>query len=287
MLKQLILSATLSLGLVSAVSAAPAVWEVSDSDSKVWLFGSVHILPPNTRWRTPLFDETLKGAETVYFEADIGPLGIIGATIKMVTLGLQGPATPWTDRLTTDERKQLADAVEPLGFTVDTIGRFPPWIASQQIAAQLMDKQGFKADSGVDPGLEAELPKERKAYFETAAWQIGLLAGGSEDEQVQQLLDALPTLKDSGQKLNEMVDTWMKGNVDELAGAVDDDPDIANPAIKQKLLLDRNAKWVPTIEGLLRDNHLDLIVVGAAHLAGDGSVIDLLGKAGYSVKRIQ
>ena len=36
----------------TVVSAAPAIWEVSDSDSKVWLFGSVHVLPPAIAWRT-------------------------------------------------------------------------------------------------------------------------------------------------------------------------------------------------------------------------------------------
>jgi uncharacterized protein YbaP (TraB family) len=53
------------------------------------------------------------------------------------------------------------------------------------------------------------------------------------------------------------------------------------------MVRDRNAKWVTAITGLLADNHQDLIVVGAAHLSGDGSVIDLLGKAGFTVQRIQ
>ena len=30
-----------------------------------------------------------------------------------------------------------------------------------------------------------------------------------------------------------------------------------------------------------------MIVVGAAHLAGPGSVLDLLAKAGYTVTRVQ
>ena len=57
--------------------------------------------------------------------------------------------------------------------------------------------------------------------------------------------------------------------------------------LTQTLVLNRNQNWVATIEGLLRDNHKDLIVVGAGHLAGPGSVIDLLAKAGFTVQRIQ
>ena len=55
----------------------------------------------------------------------------------------------------------------------------------------------------------------------------------------------------------------------------------------KNLLTNRNANWVTAIEGLLKDNHDDLIVVGAGHLAGDGSVVDLLAKAGFTVQRIQ
>ena len=38
---------------------------------------------------------------------------------------------------------------------------------------------------------------------------------------------------------------------------------------------------------MLAQDRENLVIVGAAHLIGDGSVLDLLEKAGYDVERIQ
>ena len=96
-------------------------------------------------------------------------------------------------------------------------------------------------------------------------------------------VDTIATLP---KQLDEMAASWSSGDVDKLAGQLSDDPTM-DAAFTQTLLTNRNTAWVTTIEGLLKDNRNDLIVVGAGHLAGDGSVVDLLGKAGFTVQRIQ
>ena len=83
-----------------------------------------------------------------------------------------------------------------------------------------------------------------------------------------------------------MIDAWTNGDVDMLASLTAPKSEAETAAIEM-LLLQRNRNWMPTIERLLRENREDLIVVGAAHLAGAGSVLDLLEDAGYTVTRIQ
>ena len=64
-----------SVALLAAAvpaNAAPALWQVSDGNSKIWLFGSFHLLPPATEWRTDTFERTMAGADRVYFETDVG-----------------------------------------------------------------------------------------------------------------------------------------------------------------------------------------------------------------------
>ncbi|HWU81250.1 MAG TPA: TraB/GumN family protein, partial [Caulobacter sp.] len=58
-----------------AASAAPAMWEVRDKDSVVYLFGSMHVLRPEVRWRTTAFDRAYAAADRVWFEtrADLPP----------------------------------------------------------------------------------------------------------------------------------------------------------------------------------------------------------------------
>ena len=58
------------LGAAGAVGAAPALWVVRDADSEIYLFGTLHALSPQARWRTPAYDQAMARADTVWFEAD-------------------------------------------------------------------------------------------------------------------------------------------------------------------------------------------------------------------------
>jgi len=279
------LAALLFIGAPVAAEAAPALWQVSDADSSVWLFGSIHVLPPSVTWRTPTFDEVLKKADQVYFEADIGPLGQFGLILQSLTLGFTAH-DPWLDKLSAEQTATLEGAIAPLGLTTTQLGAFPPWLADAMIQEKVVEKQGYDPSLGVDMVLQSELPKEKKAYFETVAEQLKLLADDTEERQIQRLMITVDTVASIPKQLDEMAASWSAGEVDQLATQLSADPSM-DQGLTQTLVLDRNANWVTTIEGLLRDNHNDLIVVGAGHLAGNGSVIDLLAKAGFTVQRIQ
>ncbi|HEX4298169.1 MAG TPA: TraB/GumN family protein [Devosia sp.] len=288
--------ATALLGLVvlaafaSPAQAAPAMWEVSDGTHKVVLFGSVHVLPVGTQWRTPAFDAALAAAPEVYFETDIGPLGVLALTAKMVVLGFQSAGTSWVGQLTPAQLAELKPALAAIGMTPGQADRFPPWVAELQIAQGTITggKTGAAAPGpGVDAQLQTELPKQRKAFFETPGQDFDLLAGDPLSVQIAQLFQTI----ESGQPtaatgLDAVVSAWAAGDVADIATTLKstDPQDIAR---EQRLLFDRNRNWVPIIEGMLKAGDQDLIVVGAAHLAGDGSVLDLLGQAGYTVTRVQ
>ena len=49
------------------------------------------------------------------------------------------------------------------------------------------------------------------------------------------------------------------------------------------LTVDRNRKWIQDIENLLREQDDYLVVVGALHLVGKDSVVQLLEGKGYKV----
>ncbi|HWA17480.1 MAG TPA: TraB/GumN family protein, partial [Devosia sp.] len=142
---------------------------------------------------------------------------------------------------------------------------------------------------GVDSALQWELPKERKAYLETSTQQYDVLAAGSIPEQIDDLMRLLDGGHDGGDAadgLDTLLVAWQSGDVDAIASMFtesegDDAEDL------DRILYDRNANWIPAIEALLANNEQDLIVVGAAHLAGERSVLDLLEQAGYTVTRIQ
>ena len=56
------------------------------------------------------------------------------------------------------------------------------------------------------------------------------------------------------------------------------------PEVYAKMLVERNQEWVKHIENLSGQDSNSLVVVGAAHLVGDNSILELLKKKGFEVK---
>ena len=49
----------------------PALWTLSDEDTTIHLFGTVHLLRPDLDWRSPAFESAFAAADTVVFEVDM------------------------------------------------------------------------------------------------------------------------------------------------------------------------------------------------------------------------
>jgi hypothetical protein len=58
------------------------------------------------------------------------------------------------------------------------------------------------------------------------------------------------------------------------------------PSIYNKLFTRRNRNWIPEIKKLMNQHGDALIIVGAGHLVGKDSVIELMKKKGYKVSQL-
>jgi uncharacterized protein YbaP (TraB family) len=84
--------------------------------------------------------------------------------------------------------------------------------------------------------------------------------------------------------LDAMVAEWAEGDAVKLAEMMNES--MSDPALYQRLLVDRNANWADWIEQRLEQPGEVFIAVGAGHLAGRGSVQELLEGRGHTVTRI-
>src|ERR1051325_6430804 len=55
----------------AAPPAHPALWSVSDADTTIYLFGTIHLLPENYKWRTAKFDQAVAGSQQLVIETII------------------------------------------------------------------------------------------------------------------------------------------------------------------------------------------------------------------------
>ena len=285
-------SAIRLLGLLMGISAAapavaaPAMWEVRDADSAIWLFGSFHVLPEGLEWRTPLFDQTLADANKILFEADVRPGAMAELAVEAFARGIYTDGKLLSDFIDPAAEAKLREAASGLQLPVGSLLAMKPWFAANTISVSAMAAEGYKAE-GVEFVLQPDLPADRQAYLETGEQQLDILSGAPETEQLAMLGATLEELDAFPKMLGKMVSNWVEGTPDKLARLFLSEMGGFEDAFLERLIYQRNRNWIAPLESMLEQDEEALVIVGAAHLIGDGSVLDLLEQAGYRIERIQ
>ena len=118
--------------------------------------------------------------------------------------------------------------------------------------------------------------------METIEEQVEIFAHLSIDEQRHYVLYSLANVDNASSALDAMVSAWRTGDTNVLEQLLGKGLE-KFPNLYSKLTTDRNRKWLPTITGLLNDDHDYLVVVGALHLVGKDGIVELLQRQGYEV----
>ncbi len=267
----------------------PAIWRTGDDDTTIYLFGTVHVLPPELEWRNDVFNSIFKQADTVYFEADVDELdpqlGVIVAK-----LGFMPTGETLFDLLDEQQSKDLREALVQLNIAEAAVAKLRPWFASVMISNQFIVSSGQDPESGVEKRLipEAKLNGKFLRYFETAEEQLGFLAGLDDQVQIDMLIEGVRQIEEMPDLLKLMDEAWVNGDVDTLAEIIGSDQSLASEIVQEAILISRNRNWADELAVLTEEEEgVFFVAVGAAHLAGDASVVDLMRGKGYTAVRIQ
>lgn len=282
-LRHLPASVMLALGLATPALAEPALWRVSDADSDIYLFGSVHIFTKQVDWRTPQFDHILATADHVYFEVVMDVEAY--STITQVTLakGMFRDGRTLADVLSAADYARLGNAAVSVGTTVEALNHMQPWLATMT----LMNDAYPRTSAGVELLVDAEVAPGRKRGLETAAEQMGFLADLGMAEQVDNLMSTVEGIESGAMaQLEPMIEAWQSGDAAGLAEVIEGQVTARDRPMYDRLLTDRNRRWLTALEKLLADNDESLVIVGAGHLVGAEGVPALLEARGYTVERI-
>jgi uncharacterized protein YbaP (TraB family) len=122
--------------------------------------------------------------------------------------------------------------------------------------------------------------------LETNVEQLGFFDRLPEDAQRALLLGAIDQPQNMSAEFGQMLGAWARGDVNAIARTFNHDL-AASPELKEALIARRNANWSRWIEQRMAAPGSVMIAVGAGHLAGKDSVIDMLKKGGYRVRRVQ
>ncbi len=269
----------------SELPAQPPMWVVSDADSEITLYPTLHILPDGVEWKSEEMQKRLADAEEVWFEIKPGSQSDPNIQMTVVKLGFD-PTSSLLSKLNEDEIAKLESAIAPLGMTAQAVDPMKPWMASTLVGVGALMDKGFSPDAGVEAQLEPMVAGKKIRALETAEGQVEMLASMPEEVQLEMLRQSLADLDDTVELLNEMVQDWAVGNVEDLEDDLIDEMKAEYPAVYDIIFTNRNENWADQIEKEMQGSGTDFIAVGAGHLVGDDSVQAILKARGYTVKRL-
>lgn len=277
--------AVLCMVLPAQAWAKPPVWVVTDADSTIVLFGSVHLLPKDLDWRPRALTDALAKADDLWFEAPMDDASRLEAGRVALEKGFLPKGESLSSLLAKKDAERLSRVAANLHVPLKDLDRLQPWYAEITLALAQIARYGGRGDDGVERAIDREAPATaRRRAFETAGGQIALYAGVPRSAQIANLVDTLRSIEEDPRAFEEVVRMWSKGDVEALSREIVQPIKAISPALYRALIQRRNAAWTRAIAERLAGSGNTVIVVGAGHLVGPDGVPALLRARGIKVE---
>jgi uncharacterized protein YbaP (TraB family) len=291
---------------------------VSDADTTIYLFGTVHVLPKEIEWYDATIAKAFEGSDTLVTEIAMDPASEAAMAQLTQKMGMLPSGTTLRSLLTAEQKATYETGLTQLGNKIEAqqlamapaearaqyeaakaqglvpnpgdamAGQFDqlkPWMVGLTLSILPLTLEGYDLASGVEKVLLAKSGDKPKDALETAEFQLGIFDGMPQDAQITFMMEAASDMDKGKEMIDRMVAEWVKGDPDQLAAVMNEGLD--DPKVAEALLYNRNANWAEWIDTRLDTPGTVFIAVGAGHLAGARSVQDFLARKGIEVRRVK
>jgi uncharacterized protein len=269
-------------------AASPALWQVADEDTTIYLFGTIHLLPKDTKWRSAEFDKAVAGADTLVVETIVDEQNPSLFAEEFKRLATSPGLPPLLDRVEPEKRTALRETLARFKISENGLDGLETWAAAVVLVQLQLLEIGLDPKSGVESTLKAQFTDGGKpiGQLESNGEQLSYFDTLPEAVQRKFLTDVLDDSAALKGEFDGMLATWSKGDVKGIANTFNSEL-ADDPELRDALLVLRNANWAKWVKARLDQPGTVMVAVGAGHLAGDQSVLRLLENQGLKVRRVQ
>ena len=234
---------------------------------------------------SPAIETAFEDAGVVVFETDIDQMG--KAAVSMLAAGtLEGEET-LKDVVSKEVFHDVSRRVDDLGMGIGAFNKMKPWMAAMGLTSFELMSAGYLGSEGIDTYFSSRATADGKPQrgLESIEYQISLFADMSADESAEFLQYTLTDLDTMIPLVDEIVVAWKRGDsarIEDLLLEGFSDHEV----LFDRLVTQRNLRWLPQIEELLRGDVDAMVVVGSLHLVGERGLIELLKAKGYQVEQL-
>ncbi len=260
------------------------MWLLKSDTATVYLLGSVHTGKKENYPLHEKIENAYVASDYLVVEANVSKDKQADLQMKTIQLAM------FTDGKTLksvlpEKTYALVDAeFKKLGYSVASFDMFEPWIVSLSLVSMRTMKMGFDASLGIDQYFLGKANEGKKEILELESidFQLTLLDSMPLEKQITSLEETCTKSYEDNQKLfDDIYACWKEADavkMDKLMDLSD-----KNSEFNQIIFKQRDAKMAEKIIEFLKTDKKYFVVVGAGHLTGEDSVVDLLKKKGYKV----
>jgi len=268
------------------LNSSPAMWEATKGNQKVYLLGSVHILPAEVKWYTPTIKKAFDSSEQVMFEVLDTSANAAEYKNYIRAHGFLPKGKIISDYLTGTEYRKYQIISKELGLNRAYYDKMKPWlffIALNSIISKDYTKYG------VDNLLEDEAKVQNKPTYslETVSQALSAISSVPMSKDIKELKKFLAPRsagKMEASRRNSLLKAWATGDTRTAKR-------LLAKSIRGKqyynMIIKRNNNWYPKMQQIISQKQQSMVIVGLAHLLGKGNLLDKLKRSGYKVRRVR
>lgn len=297
----LILLLTALMALAFACDAKPDApegskglfFEVSDGENELYLFGSIHL---GCEEMYPLPDKVYDAfdrSDILVLELDIFSLRAqFEIAVEMLSLIMYQDGKLMTDIVPEPLFSEVSEIIyREQGIPPAVLKQYTPYYAASLLGNIVYERVGLAVPYGVEYHFFERAWEKEIIPLEFIEEQLIFFEMLCDEAQVLYLESALQGMDEAEEEVMMLLQIWKDGDVEALAALRaeqfrDMDADLFRDYYKE-MTDNRDARMANRIEELLDDcGNRYFVIVGALHLAGENSIVDLLKRKGYSVRVI-
>lgn len=271
----------------TALASTTSVWEVSNGTDKVYVGGTVHLLPITEFPLPEAFTTAYKNTDSVVLEAKLPNPADPNEQMKMIQALSYAPDENLSKKLSEETYAKLQHYFSSFGVPDTNYISFKPGLVASMMTI-LEAQRNNLAGEGVDSyfGKKAEQDNRPIEYLETIEFQLSIMASlgdGEEDHFINSNLESMSDFKITFEKI---LKAWRNGNEQEINNLVIQQIRDESPEMFNVVMTDRNRDWVSKIKNMFGDQDKEFVLVGVGHLIGKNSLLEMLEKEGYSITKL-
>ncbi|MCF6345949.1 MAG: TraB/GumN family protein [Thiomicrorhabdus sp.] len=277
------------LAFAVSASAKSPLWKVSKGDDYLFIGGTIHMLNKNDYPLPVEFETIYNQSEHLVFETDMEKIELPETQEKMSQKMRYQDGSTLKDHLSPKTYEALVDYLNESDMPTELINlikEHKPAMASLMLTVHELIKLGVDSP-GVDDFYYKKAKKDSKSLgkLETVDQQLNFIAALGENNPDEFIAYTLRDIKQLPQLFNELKTAWKTGDIQTLddIGILPMKKDF--PSAYQNIVVQRNNAWIPQIEMMIKTKEIEMILVGALHLAGEDSVLEKLKKLGYTIEQ--